>query len=164
MDPAQQERRIGILTVILVLLVVMAFWMLYPHKWPFRTEAHEDEPGMDAQTVKLKTTLEGIPLLAGDDPGTVRPLPLNQANLSAVLGRYATKFDCATLEAHYKEEFVKRGFTYSGTNESSKSGPANTKRPMLSFSSPDFGATLSCTEMEGPFRPYRIILWAKTRG
>lgn len=35
MDPAQRERRIGILVVILVLLAVVLFWMLHLcHAWP----------------------------------------------------------------------------------------------------------------------------------
>ena len=164
MDPAQQERRIGILTVILALLVVVVFWMLYPHKWPFSSEGRGARPGTEAREARAKTTLENIRPLPGDEPGRIETLNFPGTNQLAVTGIYSTKSDCATLEAHYKEEFAKHGFTYAGTDESSTNESSRTKRGALSFSSRDYGATLSCTETAGSIRPYFIIMWSKAGG
>jgi hypothetical protein len=167
-ESAQQERRIGILTVLFVLLVVAAFWTLYPQKWPFRSEGSEAEPGLDAGTARAKSMLESFQQLPGDDPGKIGPLRFGQRSISMVMGSYATKSDCGTLELHYKEEFAKHGFTYTGTNdsfgnESSGNESSRTKRRSLSFSSQVYIARLSCTDTEGLFRPYFIIMWSKPR-
>jgi hypothetical protein len=161
-ESPQQERRIGILTVILVLLVVVLFWMLYPHKWPFRGNERGAEPGTDSRTVQLKKKLEAIQPLAGDEPGKIRSLPSN-VRLSAVIGSYATKSDCATVETHYREEFAKLGLAYTPASEPSPDGSSQTRRRALSFSSSGYGASLSCSETEGSSRRYVIVMWSNAR-
>jgi hypothetical protein len=155
MDPAQQERRIGILTVILALLVVVVFWMLYPHKWPFSSEGRGDAPGTEAREAELKKALEDIPPPPGDEPGRLETLHFPGTDRLAVTGIYSTKSGCASLETHYKEEFARRGFTFTGTQQ-----PSNNVDRALSFSSPNYDARLTCTNTAGSFRPYFIVIWS----
>jgi hypothetical protein len=124
--------------------------MLYPHKSPFSKERRVGQ---------LKSTLESIQPPTGDEPGKITTLPGNEVKLLGVIGAYTTKFDCATLEAHYKEEFAKHGFSYTEKAiASSKTGKS------ISFTSRDYNATLNCTEISGPSRPYLIIIWSNVRG
>jgi hypothetical protein len=158
MDPAQQERRIGILSVVFVLLVVAVFWTLYPQKWPFRSEESKVESATEAREAELKKALENIPPLPGDQPGRLETLHFPGMDRAAVTGIYSTRSDCATLEAHYKEEFSRHGLVFTGTQPSS-----NTGSRALSFSSPNYDATLSCTDTAGYTRPYFIIMWSNPR-
>jgi hypothetical protein len=147
MDRARQERRIGILVVVLVLLVVVLFWMLHPHL-PFSSYGHE---------ARIKSTLESIHPLGDDHLGAIQTVNLSSGDLW-VTRTNSTMSLCTALEAHYKEEFARHGFTYTGTREASE-----TAGRLLSFSSQDYGASLSCTEPEnslmGSYKTYRISMW-----
>jgi hypothetical protein len=148
MGAAQQERRIGILTVVVVLLVVAAFWMLYTPKMPFASYVRE---------AKFKRELANIRPPASDEPGNIQAFTFRETNLTTVVGSYSTKSDCSAIEAHYKEEFPRHGFIYLGTKEASK-----TQARSLSFSSQDSEASMSCTEtVAGSSRSYLIIMQTK---
>lgn len=144
MDRAQRERRIGIVVVILVLLAVVFFWMLHPHNSPFSSYVRE---------VRLKRALGNIHQPAGDAPGSIKIFffPRGPTTMVAA-GTYFTKSDCATVETYYKQEFARHGFTYTGTNEVSK-----TLGRVLSFSSYDYDASLSCDDKMKSL--YAITMW-----
>lgn len=158
MDQARRERRIGILSMVLVLLIVAAFWMLYPQKWPFRSK-ERIEPGTEAREAELKKTLEDIPPPPGDEPGRLETLHFPGTDRLAVTGIYSTRSGCAGLEAHYKKEFARRDFTFTGTQQTS-----NNIDRALSFSSPNYDARLTCTNTAGSFRQYFIVIWSKANG
>jgi hypothetical protein len=158
MDRALQERRVSILPVVFALLAVAAFWMLYPQKWPFRAERPKAGPGADAREAELKKRLENIQPLTGDGSGRIETIHFPGTDRLAATAIYSTKFDCARLEAHYKEEFARHGFTFTGIEQSSETG-----NRALSFSSPDYDATLSCTDTAGASRPYFIFMWSNAR-
>ena len=146
MDPARQERRIGIIVVILVLLAVVFFWMLHPHNLPFSSYVRE---------ARLKRTLESIHQPAGDAPGKIQTTTFPGANFLSVMGVYSTKSDCATVEAHYKQEFARHGFTYTETTEVSK-----TQGRSLSFSSRDYDASLGWVDKTKGI--YFISMWSNS--
>lgn len=156
-ESAQQERRIGILTVILVLFVVALFWMLYPQKWPFSSNQREDS----SREAKIKSRLESIRPPDGDHLGEIQTLNFSSGYL-AVTRANSTMSLCAALEAHYKEEFARHGFTYTGTREASQTADRS-----LSFFSQDYGASLSCTEprnsLMGSYKTYLVVMWLKSR-
>lgn len=166
MDPAQRERRIGILVVILVLLIVVLFWMLHPHKLPFSTEQRETKtpPGTEGKTpsieerkAALKKTLESIRPPAGDQLGKIRYFNGPDGDISGVMVDYSTKANCAALGPHYKKEFAKQGFTYTGKKDDSDENSST-----FLFSSRDYIADVGCPASKGPIRQYVIIMWSKS--
>ena len=159
MDRVRQERRINILVGNLVLLAVVLFWILNPQKWRFRSEERKTAPGTEAREAELKKALEDIPPPPGDEPGRLETLHFPGTDRLAVTGIYSTKSGCAGLEAHYKEEFARRGFTFTDTQLSS-----NNIDNALSFSSPNYDARLTCTNTAGSFRQYFIVIWSRTSG
>lgn len=154
MDPARQERRIGIVVVILVLLAVVFFWVLHPHL-PFSSYGRAA-----SREERIKSTLASIRALEGDHLGEIQIINFPSGDIW-VTRTNSTMSLCAALEAHYKEEFARHGFTYTGTREASP-----TAERMLSFSSPDYDARLSCTEpkdsLMGSYKLYRIIMWSRS--
>ncbi len=154
-ESAQQERRIGILTVVLVLMVVVLFWILHPHL-PFSSDGRET-----AREEKIKSTLKSIRPLDGDHLGEIHTLDFSGGNVW-VTRTNSTMSLCTALEAHYKEEFARHGFTYTGTQEASARAARS-----ISFSSEDYGASLSCTEkpkgsLMGSYKTYLIVMWSKS--
>lgn len=152
MDRARQERRIDILVVLIVLLTVVLFWILHP-QLPFSSYGREANSPKD----RIKSTLESIHPLDGDHLGEIQIVNLSSGDLW-VTRTNSTMSLCTALEAHYKEEFARHGFTYTGTREASA-----TAERSISFSSQDYGASLSCTEPEhslmGSYKTYRISMW-----
>lgn len=142
MDRARRERRIGILVVILVLLAVVLFWMVYPHNSLYSSYR---------RNARLKKALENIHQPAGDDPGTIEITSLPGTNILSARGAYSSKSDCATVEARYKQEFARQGFTYSDTKTESRS---------LFFTSRDYGASMVCSERYDKMGSlYVISMW-----
>ncbi len=155
MDFASKERRIGFLTVILVLLVVAGFWILHPHL-PFSSDGRAAR-----REERIKSTLASIRPIEGDHLGEIQAGSFPNGT-SLATRTDSTMSLCAALEAHYKEEFARHGFTYTGTQEASP-----TVGRSISFSSRDYDASLSCTEkpkdsLMGSYKTYLIVMMSKS--
>ncbi|HEY1527375.1 MAG TPA: hypothetical protein VGH51_14160 [Candidatus Angelobacter sp.] len=120
----RKNRRVVILTGILVLLVVIAFCMFLPPSRAFRTDRHERE---------LERKLEAI-----KPPAGVRILRIaTHHDQDGVWGTasYTTTTGFEETKAYYAKEFTRNGFVY-------KSEEAQ-KLLSVRFCSPDYGAVLN---------------------
>jgi hypothetical protein len=147
---AKRNRRIGALSVVSALTVVLIWWTVIVPRTP-QYKAYKRE-------ARLKATLGNLAPPTGSQLVNVWIVPMSDRDrrYSVAMGSYTTKSPCATVEAHYKAEFVKHGFVYKGEETA-----AMTHGRQLSFSSQDYDATLSCPERDR-IQLYFITMSSKT--
>jgi hypothetical protein len=134
-DPFLKRHRNGTLVVIGALVLVIGFWVdRAPHLHFYRM--YRMKQSMRSLRLPPQSRLLGI-----DDFNTLEVRGL--ASIDSIMGIYSTNVDCAVVNAHYKAEFPRQGFSY--VNEHTASG---TESAQLKFSSPGFSASLSCTRWE----------------
>ena len=146
---AKRNRRIGALSVVSALTVVLIWWTVIAPRTPqYKAYARE---------ARLKATLGKLAPPTGSRLVNVWIIPMvdRDRRYAIAMGSYTTKSPCATVEAHYKAEFVKHGFAYEG-----EEAAANTHGRQLSFSSQDYDATLNCSETRG-IQLYSISMSSK---
>jgi uncharacterized membrane protein len=103
------------ISIVAALVVVAVFWaVVIPrigHYWAMRQETSNPElekvlrsinPPAETRLVEIETVKEnGIPV---------------------VVATYSTSSDCDGVRAHYKQEFLKHGFTYEDENQDAGPG------------------------------------------
>jgi hypothetical protein len=119
-----KNRRVVILTGILVLLVVIAFRMFIPPSWAFRTDRHERELERKLEAIKPPAGVRVLRIATHRDQDGVWGTAVYTAN---------TGFE--ETKTYYVKEFTRNGFVY-------KSEEAQKLLPVR-FCSPDYGAVLS---------------------
>jgi hypothetical protein len=78
---------------------------------------------------------------------------VKENGIPVVVATYSTSSDCDGVRAHYKQEFLKHGFTYEDENQDA--GPGTTG---MNFSSPDYYSSMVCNIGSKPPTSYVVSL------
>jgi hypothetical protein len=106
MDYQRKQRRIGILSVVLCLLLVVA-WRLYSPTFLQAYRYHRDEE-------RLKQELQAIHLPPETENVNVKAIHIKSHTF--LLSAYHGQSDTESIKAYYMQEFARLGFTYQGEN------------------------------------------------
>jgi hypothetical protein len=138
----RKNRRVVILTGILVLLLVIAFRMFLPPSWAFRIDRHERELKRNLEAIKPPAGVQVLRIATHHDQDGVWGTAFYTAN---------TGFE--ETKEYYVKEFTRNGFVY-------KSEEAQ-KLLSVRFCSPDYGAVLSqITKSDGtPSLSFITMTW-----
>jgi hypothetical protein len=141
MEPVGKRRQIAILSVAAAVVAIGVFWTVFP-----RTEYYKRR--------RIKQVLQNV----SPPPGTRVDIFIESSKESQLaIGTYVSDSDCAGVKTHYQNEFLKRGFTYTG--ESRMFDPQS---PSLIFSAPGYKAILDCrSKLASTHQPYNILLYER---
>jgi hypothetical protein len=143
MDPARKERRIGSVSVIAVLVVVCAFWLVFVP----RSKRH----GSYKEERELKQMLQAIQPPAGAKATNISAIHFEDMHVIAV-GAYLTDSTNEMVKAHYMQEFPRHAFVFKGENNKKES------QTSLNFCSPSYMAELVFSQAESRPMTYTIFL------
>ena len=136
-DPFLKKHWKGTLVAIGVLVLVIGFWIdQAPHFHFYRIYRMKQK----LRSLSLPPQSQLLDIV---DFGTVKVRDL--ASIDSITGVYFTDLDCDVVNAHYKAEFLRKGFSYG--NERPASGAESDQ---LSFSTPWFSARLGCSPLNAP--------------
>lgn len=107
MDYQRKQRRIGILSMVLSVLLVAA-WRMYSPTALQAYRYHRDE-------VRLKQELQAIHLPSETENVNVKAIHVK--GHTYLLSAYHGQSDIESIKAHYMQEFARLGFTYHGEKE-----------------------------------------------
>jgi hypothetical protein len=130
MDFQRRQQRIGILTVILCLLVVVVWRMYSPDMKTYR---------MGKREAKLKQAM-----LAVNPPSQAKVISIQTYHLNEHLwgiGLYSYDSDFDKVQDYYVQEFGRHGFTYGGEKNRQSSSRA------YQFCATEYNAILSRTNV-----------------
>ena len=142
-----KQQRTGAWIVFLVLCVVSVWWVwIVPRTPQFKTYKRKTE---------IRAKLYNVEPPRGAHVVGIEVMDLKSTNRLVAVGTYSGVLECDTVIAHYKEQFPRQGFALTQEKEDT---PKHDKT--LSFSAPDYEASLTCTGHDLP-QPYLIVMWAK---
>ena len=147
MDYQRQQRRIGVLVVVLCLLIVVLWRMYGPVKEAYMEthEAHKRKAAIEQALKEITPPANTkITIWAAEGPHGL-----------VALGTYWTRLDCTDVLSHYSKEFPKHGYTLH------QMGDLDPQNPRLSFSAPDYNAWLKCVQSNDPVHAYSLNLFWK---
>jgi hypothetical protein len=145
MEPAGKQRRIGVMSVAAALVAVAVFWeAIFPHTAYYKKRQRKTQ---------IEERLRSISTPAG---ASVKITTVDIGGHLLAVGNYEVSADWESVKTHYKGEFPKHGFIYS-----SKTNGSGADAPTLTFTSPEYDATLSGYLRDGYPLTYLIILTRK---
>ena len=145
MDYQRQQRRIGVLVVVLCLLIVVLWRMYGPVKEAYkeRHEAHKRKAAIEQALKEITPPANTkVTIWVAEGPHGL-----------VALSTYWTRLDCTDVLSHYSKEFPKHGYTLNHDLD-----PEN---PGLSLSAPDYNASLKCVPSNDPVHAYSLNLFWK---
>jgi hypothetical protein len=135
-DPFLKKHRNGALVVIGALVLVIGFWIDQAPRFRFY-RVYRMKQRLRSLSLPPQSQLSNF-----NDFGTVEVPGL--ASIDSISGFYSTNVDCDVVNAHYKAEFPRHGFSFVSEPQAPRP-----ESEALRFSSPEFSANLSCAPLKG---------------
>ncbi len=132
MEFTRKKRLIGIVSIVAALALVGIFGATFPRTSYYKSHQRAN---------RLKQVLRNVAPPGGAE---VEIDVIYSKTMPMALGTYVLNASCAEVQAHYKKEFPKHGFTYAGD----EIGDLNPRNPWIIFLTPEYRAILHCSNVK----------------